>query len=184
MTKSEIRERVKLARTLMTPEIAREHAMAITKAVASRPEFVRAKSIGLYLTLPGEVSTGGILKRCHSAGKKVALPCHVNGAWSFSWMTSEVIVPGPLNTRQPHKIVPASPDEMDLVIVPCVAVDAQCGRLGHGKGIYDRLLKDTKTPAIGVVFDYQVFESVPMEPHDRRLDKVVTERRVIVRKIG
>ena len=53
---------------------------------------------------------------------------------------------------------------------------------GHGKGIYDRLLKDTQTPAIGVVFDYQVFESVPMEPHDRRLDKVVTERRVIVRK--
>lgn len=39
--------------------------------------------------------------------------------------------------------------------------------------------KETKTPAIGVVFDYQVFESIPMEPHDRRLDKVVTEGRVI-----
>ncbi|MFO1491886.1 MAG: 5-formyltetrahydrofolate cyclo-ligase [Kiritimatiellia bacterium] len=182
MTKAEIRERVKLARTLLTPAISQAHSVAISKTVAQMAEFVRAKRIALYLALPGEVSAGHLLRRCLSADKKIALPCHVNGEWGFSWMTSEVFVPGPLNTRQPHTIVPASPDEMDLLLIPCVAVDPACGRIGHGKGIYDRLLRDTKTPAIGIAFDFQVFESVPMEPHDRRLDKVVTERRVFVRE--
>lgn len=70
--------------------------------------------------------------------------------------------------------------DVELVIVPGVAFDAQCGRLGHGQGYYDRLLADAteSTFICGIAFDSQIVPAIPLEPHDIRMDVVVTESRV------
>ena len=73
---------------------------------------------------------------------------------------------------------------IDLVIVPCVAFDSACGRLGHGKGYYDCFLSRLRAsnaalsgpvPAlVGLALDEQLVEAIPSEAHDQRLDFVVT----------
>jgi 5-formyltetrahydrofolate cyclo-ligase len=69
-----------------------------------------------------------------------------------------------------------------LILVPGVAFDLHGGRLGRGKGYYDRLLKELRGTTCGVAFDQQVVEAIPVEPHDVRLDHVLTPTRWIERK--
>jgi 5-formyltetrahydrofolate cyclo-ligase len=72
-------------------------------------------------------------------------------------------------------------DELDLVVVPGVAFDAEGRRLGRGGGYYDATLALLPRGAarLGVAFEIQVVPAVPEEPHDVRLDGVVTEARVL-----
>ena len=70
---------------------------------------------------------------------------------------------------------------IDTVLVPGVAFDARGGRLGHGKGFYDRMLARLGGRArcrIGVAFGFQIVEAVPCGPHDIRMEAVVVEARV------
>ena len=68
---------------------------------------------------------------------------------------------------------------LELIIVPAVALDGKRNRLGRGKGFYDRLLSTTDCPTIGVACDFQLVDEVPVEPHDRPLDCVVTSDTVL-----
>lgn len=66
-------------------------------------------------------------------------------------------------------------DTIDLILVPALAVDRSGNRLGKGKGFYDRFLAECKHPKlIAVVFDDEVFDSIPTEPFDKPVDGVVT----------
>ena len=71
--------------------------------------------------------------------------------------------------------------ELDLVVVPGVAFDRSCGRVGYGGGYYDRLLGERRAgaAAIAIAFGLQVVDRVPSGAVDRRLDGVVTETEVI-----
>ena len=62
-----------------------------------------------------------------------------------------------------------------MIVVPIVAFDEHLYRLGHGKGYYDRYLKQCRALKIGVAFDCQQVEKVPIEPHDVCLDMIITE---------
>ena len=73
---------------------------------------------------------------------------------------------------------PISSGIFDVVIVPLVAFDGECNRLGHGGGWYDRFLAtQPKAIKIGLAFDVQQADSLPIEPHDVVLDYIVTETR-------
>ncbi len=66
---------------------------------------------------------------------------------------------------------------LDLVLVPCTAFDADCFRVGMGKGYYDRYLPRCKNAAkIGIAFEVQRVEHAAVDEHDQRLDAFVTER--------
>src|SRR5690606_2248787 len=71
--------------------------------------------------------------------------------------------------------------ELDLVMVPGVAFDERGGRMGHGKGYYDKLLENARPdcPLVALAFECQIFPEVPMGELDIFMDKVITERRVI-----
>ena len=89
----------------------------------------------------------------------------------------------PLSLPPPLPAPPAHPGEVDCVIVPCVALDGQCRRLGHGGGYYDSFLARTAAKraelglpppvTVGLALRDQVVESVPVGPLDRRIDVVV-----------
>ena len=67
-----------------------------------------------------------------------------------------------------------------MIIVPAVAFDFNKNRLGRGKGFYDRLLSQaTNAIKIGVGYDFQIFETIPTEPHDIPMDIVITPNHVI-----
>ena len=65
-----------------------------------------------------------------------------------------------------------------LVLVPGLAFDAQGRRLGYGGGYYDRFLRQTAAPRVGLTFDCLLLDEVPEEPHDVRVDVVLTELRL------
>ena len=75
--------------------------------------------------------------------------------------------------------------ELDLVVVPGLAFDCQCGRLGYGKGYYDRLLHEVRHDAalVAVAFQCQIFPEVPVLPYDVRVDRVVTEEAMYQRSL-
>ncbi|MDR2773911.1 MAG: 5-formyltetrahydrofolate cyclo-ligase [Tannerella sp.] len=79
--------------------------------------------------------------------------------------------PGPGN--MPAKLIPA--ENIDLFIVPGIAFDRECNRLGRGKGFYDTFLSGTNKPAIGLCFGFQLKEHIPAEAHDRKMTMVITE---------
>ncbi len=89
-------------------------------------------------------------------------------------------IPGPfgLNEPDPGSWKEASKDEIDMVLVPGVAFDRSGGRLGRGKGFYDRLLGQPGFRAlkIGIAWPWQIVESVPTESHDMRMDLILTGR--------
>ena len=62
---------------------------------------------------------------------------------------------------------------IDLAVIPGVAFDSSCNRLGRGKGYYDRLLPKLHCPKIGICFKFQFVDSIPAEPHDILMDKII-----------
>jgi 5-formyltetrahydrofolate cyclo-ligase len=82
---------------------------------------------------------------------------------------------GPFQVREPVAACPVVPlNRLDLALVPGLGFDARGGRLGRGKGHYDRLLAGFAGMKTGVAFDFQILPEVPREPHDIALNAVVT----------
>lgn len=70
-------------------------------------------------------------------------------------------------------------------MAPGLAFDRQCGRIGYGKGYYDRLFGEVRDDAaiVAVAFQCQIFPDVPVLPYDFRVDKIVTEEAVYERTL-
>ena len=69
-------------------------------------------------------------------------------------------------------------ESIDMIIVPGVAFDSHGNRMGRGRGFYDRLLKSTPNAAkIGVGYDFQLLDTIPVEPHDVPMDCVITDHK-------
>ena len=67
----------------------------------------------------------------------------------------------------------------DVLLIPGRAFDDKGNRLGRGKGFFDKYLANFKGIKIGICFDFQIFENIPLEPHDQAMDYVVTEKRIL-----
>lgn len=83
---------------------------------------------------------------------------------------------------EPHKSAPMPSDAYDVIVVPMVGFDDGLNRLGRGGGWYDRFLgTQERALKIGFAFEIQRFTNLPIEPHDIRMDMIVTEVRTITR---
>ena len=89
----------------------------------------------------------------------------------------EDLRPGALGVLEPspEQRIALTPESFDLVIVPGVAFDRFGGRLGYGKGYYDRFLDQTSAFRLALAFDFQLLETVPTEMHDVPMDGILTE---------
>ena len=104
----------------------------------------------------------------------------------FLSLIHERLDPGAFGILEPKELFRSeisfqvSPEEIDLVIVPGLGFDSQTRRLGRGKGFYDRFFRRLRpgVPLIGIAFDEQIAEIIPTEPHDRRVDTVITPTRI------
>jgi 5-formyltetrahydrofolate cyclo-ligase len=140
-------------------------------------------TIGLYAAGPDEAPTLGYAKWFHEAGHKLALPWFGtrDAAMTFrEWAspyTDEALQPGPWSVAQPPGNAPEAVP--DVVFVPLVGFSPDGGRLGQGGGHYDRwLAAHPAALAIGLAWDCQLVEHLPLEPHDRPLAAVVTPTRL------
>jgi 5-formyltetrahydrofolate cyclo-ligase len=174
-------------------EARREHVASIPDKVRAllfhRPPHALAPlipdgaSIGLYRATSREAPAGHYASFFHEAGHPVALPFfhHRDAPMEFRRvrdpLADEELQPGP------HGIPQLPPDadvvRPDLLFVPLVGFTADGYRLGQGGGHYDRwLAANPGVPAIGLAWDCQLVDSLPLEPHDHPLAAVVTPTRL------
>jgi 5-formyltetrahydrofolate cyclo-ligase len=187
IVKSQIREEIaeKFA-ALSANEIA-EKTKAIENRLFDFANFLESKIALLYVNNEHEVQTENILKRAYSYNKIVVLP--VYNTENFEMELKKVddlekdLVPGPRDILQPDesrcKIVPI--DKIDIAIIPAVALDEKGGRIGSGKGYYDRLIPRLAitTRKVALALEEQIVPQVPIESHDKHVDIIITENRVI-----
>jgi 5-formyltetrahydrofolate cyclo-ligase len=93
------------------------------------------------------------------------------------------LVSGKYGITEPHPDADRiDPEQVDLIIIPCVGCDRQKYRLGYGGGYYDRLLSSpewSNIPTMGIAFDFAYLPQLPIESWDQPLDSVVTDARII-----
>lgn len=178
-----------LARRRLQPG-REEVSRAVLDRLWAMPEYVGAQTVLSYVSFRHELSTRELLDRAWSDGKQLAVPyCVDDHLELFRIEGLGDLEPGMMGILEPKAELRHLPERkvaverLDLVVVPGVAFDVHCGRLGYGKGYYDRLLRHAspQTALVALAFECQVFPEVPMMGHDVRVDKLLTERSLYVR---
>jgi 5-formyltetrahydrofolate cyclo-ligase len=160
-----LRRRREFARGL-TPAARAELEEALARIVL--PNLAGAKVIAAYDPLPDEISPAAI-----TAGRRVALPWFADRAAAMGWREGPAAGIGPWGVAQP--VDDAAVLVPDVVLVPLVLADRWGGRIGRGKGHYDRALADVRAVAIGLAWDIQVSDAaLPCDSWDARLDAIAT----------
>lgn len=137
------------------------------------PAFINAQTVLLYWSMDDEVNTHAFTEKW-SKQKTILLPVLINKKMeAHPYIGKDNMKVGPFGILQPtptkHKV------SIDLVIVPGRAFDPKGHRLGRGKGFYDAFLKNFKGIKIGICFDFQLEDSIPIESFDIRMDKLITD---------
>ena len=150
---------------------------AIVEALSGKPV------LGFYMATGDEAPTLGWMRWFHENGWQVALPRFTAGQAGMEFavwdnpLDDEMLEPGLMGIAQPAGSAPAIVP--DALVVPLVAFTAEGHRLGQGGGHYDRWLAANPVElAIGLAWDVQCVDALPIEAHDRPLDAVVTPTRV------
>ncbi|MGH8058795.1 MAG: 5-formyltetrahydrofolate cyclo-ligase [Candidatus Entotheonellia bacterium] len=159
----------------------------VAEQLTGLPCYQRARVILWYMAFENEVLTAGLIQQAIAAGKWAVLPLvQADRRQLELYEIRDVerdVAPGyrGIPEPRPERCRPVVAAELELVLVPGVAFDAQGGRLGFGAGFYDRLLAGLPRdiPKLGMAFDFQVLPQLPRQPHDMTLDGIVMERRVI-----
>ena len=159
-------------------------------AFVALPEYAAAKTVLYYVDVRSEVRTRHALPAALTHGKKIVVPwCNDRGELELFHLQDmnelaigmyKILEPKPELRNLPEKQVDVK--ALDLVMVPGVAFDRRGARMGHGKGYYDKLLEHARadTPLVALAFECQLFPEIPTQAHDVFMDKIITEKEIIV----
>ncbi len=149
------------------------------------PAFERAHTLLAYMPIRGECSPAALVERARAAGKRTAFPlCLAEGGLALYIAETEAdFRPGSYGILEPDpaRCARIAPNEVGLAVVPGLAFDDDCMRLGRGAGYYDRLLADFAGVKVGLAYDCQIFSRVPGDQNDVSMDYVVTNNGIIVK---
>ena len=195
MNKTALRTQMLQLRSQLKPKFLENSAKRIGGQVAVLQAFKDAKVIMMYHSFRGEAGTHPLLQYSLNIGKTVVLPITVKTdsqsegvppvyhLEAYAVPSMEALKPGAMGIMEPDPLqcTPVDPSDIDLIIVPGVAFDAVGGRIGYGKGYYDRFLPQLRddVPVIGLAYDFQVLPRVPQEATDIRMDLIVTEKGIL-----
>jgi len=133
-----------------------------------------------YFAMGSEIDPTPVCRRLARAGIALALPVaeQLDAPLAFrAWTVGDALVADVAGVPSP--LPAAAPARPDLVITPLLAFDRRGGRLGQGGGHYDRTLADLRQRGrvfvLGLAYAGQEIAEIPMEPHDQRLDAILTE---------
>lgn len=179
MTKADLRKIYKKQRDTAVSSMtnAERCAAAIMLAALVEARLAGAQTVALYLPIGSEMDTLPLIDRLVARGVKIALP-HVKGRRDMmrflGWAPGDPLPGGPMGLRQPDadagEVVP------DLILVPLLAFDPACHRLGYGAGHYDRALAALPdVRRVGIAWGMQRVDDLPVDSWDVPLHAVATE---------
>lgn len=183
--KRALRSRIRAERRGRDPRLRAADAEALAVMVLELPEVQTARCVALYASMPSEPPTERIRAALRRIGIRVLLPIVLpDGALDWAEDSGPLRPVKGLGGDEPTgpRLGLAGITEADVVLVPALAVDTLGHRLGQGAGFYDRALPMVApgVPVVAVVNVTEVLdaavETVPTQPHDRRVDAVLTPR--------
>jgi len=184
--KSEVRDRVLGRRNAMSAAERQHLSGRVTARILSTTAYVESRTVLAYSSFGSELATGSFADAVLASGRKLVLP-RVNRATrcldlyrvaergrdlvASSWGIVE---------PDPNRCEPVCPGEVEFVLVPGVAFDPVGARVGYGGGFYDKLFEScfalgSRPHMLAPAFACQIVDTVPVEAHDIRVDRVVTE---------
>ncbi len=175
--KAELRRLIRSLKSQVSPDEKSSRSESIIHQLETLHEFNEARVVLMYWSMSDEVQTHALVERWYGQ-KTILLPCVDGDDLRLRPYTGpECMVPGEqFGIGEPTGPEWTDLNSIDLIIVPGVAFDAECHRMGRGRGFYDRLLKTTPmAKKIGLAFDFQIVDAVPVEPFDVKMDMVVSE---------
>lgn len=181
--KQKMREGLIAARLAIPSEVANAAAEAVAEYLL---EIIpNGASVAGYCAMRGEINVNQAIDGLQNRGNVVALPVIAEGEKIlkfFDCLSNTPLIAGKygIPCPQPHlpEIIP------NIVIVPLVGFDASGNRLGYGGGYYDATIHSLRAAnkqvrIIGVAYNMQKSDNIPTEPHDEKMDMVVTEKEII-----
>jgi len=162
----------------------------IVGAFMSLPEYAEAETVMFYIDVRSEVRTRHDLDLALTSGKTIIIPwCNAEGELElFRLNSTDELEVGMYKILEPRTELRNLPEKqinvesLDLIMVPGVGFDRRGGRMGHGKGYYDKLLQHARndTPLVALAFECQIFDEIPVADHDIYMDKLITEDHVYI----
>ena len=185
--KVQIREDItKIVSTLSKNQVS-EKTRAIEDRLFEFANFLESKIALLYINGDHEVPTENIIKRCYVYNKIVVLPAFDSEQSTMNLMKvdnyPQELISGQRGVLEPDagrcKNVPL--DRVDIAIIPGIAFDEKGGRIGSGRGYYDRLIPRLAitTRKVALTLEEQIVPQIPMESHDKYVDIIITDKRII-----
>lgn len=172
MDKKELRKEIRVRKKSCTSQVLLDLSLQITKKIEAHPRFMQAETILLYHSLDDEVNTHALIEKYRET-KNIILPVVVGDELELRLYKGRLKT-GAFNIQEPEGEIWTKPESIGLAIVPGMAFDRQCNRLGRGKGYYDRTLRLLNCHKIGVCFPFQYLEDIPHEEHDIKMDEIIT----------
>lgn len=178
----------RVARTVRDAQRDKDTASRLAcKRLLALPEYRNARTVAWYLDIRSELRTRATVARELGGSRRIVVPYVMGpelGLWRLQALTElapgrfGILEPGPEQQADPQRRVAAR--ELDLVVVPGVGFDHLGNRLGAGCGYYDRLLTRLRPTAlrIGLCYEAQLLDRMPVQEHDIPMDLVVTESAV------
>jgi 5-formyltetrahydrofolate cyclo-ligase len=181
LTKTELRRHLLAQRAILTPAEIEQHSAVIAAYVCALPAFCVSPTIMVYMALPQEVQTMSIITQARQSQKRIAAPV-TRGQDLVALELSEAPMQlrrgrfGILEPCGTQRVI--HPQEIGFIVVPGIAFDARGGRLGFGKGYYDRFLGQlpATTYRCGLAFGIQMVSCVPQASHDICMHGIITEQ--------
>lgn len=156
-----------------------ERSLEVLSVLEITGVFQDAKTIFIYNNLKDEVQTFDFIQKW-SETKDFYLPVVISNEIVFrKYKPSIEFRTSSFGIMEPEGENFTDYDKIDLIIVPGVAFDRKKNRMGRGKGYYDRFLIKTKAPKMGIGFDFQLFDNIPSDQNDVKMDYVVAENELI-----
>jgi len=186
-TKEEIRNDIAKRLAVLADSALEAKARQIENRLFDFANFLESNIVLLYINSANEVISRNIIARCFDYNKIVILP-------AFDIHTYEMKLMKVDNLETDLKLGARGifePDEMncnvvpieciDIAIIPGAAFDEKGGRIGSGEGYYDRLIPKLSitTRKVALAFENQITQQIQMESHDRYVDIIITEKRII-----
>ena len=155
-------------------EERRRKSLSVWEKVERDEVFQQAETVLAYWSMDDEVYTHDFVNKW-AGSKTLLLPCVKGVELELRYVDGEERLQPGEGYAIPEPVGELFTDwgKIDLILVPGVAFDKFGNRLGRGKGYYDKVLKQTGAYKLGVCFDFQLVERVPVEPHDVKMDRVV-----------
>ena len=183
--KQDLRDTVLKKRKEFSKEVWRSKSGKIIDKILNSDSYKGSDTIHTYVSMNDrrEVWTDPLIRQILADGKQVIVP--VINSSEGSLLHSQIYSLDELESndwgvREPETKRPIDISELDLIVIPMAAGDRNCNRLGYGKGFYDRFLKQTTASKIGLTYLDFIFDEIPVEEFDIKLDAIITEEEVIL----